>query len=246
MKIKYVTRTDKGYVKTENEDNLGVVQDRHGNYIAAVCDGITNANAGATASKFAIEMLGKRFKKLHRGYKDLDGLKEYLDKLFTRVNDEVYSLGVSRTDLKGLGTTFSGIYFDDNYTICLNCGDSRTYILSTAGELKQVSEDHNYANELKKANLLDSVERLADYRKSYLTKAIGGDIGVKADLFVIDEPVKRYLVCTDGLYKFMEKDRICELLDSDEDLDTIADTILKEVLDNKGYDNISFIIIEKE
>ena len=55
----------------------------------------------------------------------------------------------------------------------------------------------------------------------------------------------RWLVCSDGLYGSMDKQRLSNLL-SMQNLDEAADQMIREALDAGGRDNITLILAEDQ
>ena len=76
-------------------------------------------------------------------------------------------------------------------------------------------------------------------------------IGVRDELFIdieysTVEPGDRFMVCSDGLYKDIRDDEICELLSSDLPVDQSAKKLVDTALERGGSDNITVIVVQAE
>ena len=145
-----------------------------------------------------------------------------------------------------MGTTLSLVYMvDENKAIVAHVGDSRIYFLNNTG-LKQLTIDHSFVSELVKKHRITKKEAENHPQKNILMRAVGGDDRIQVDCFeVLLNGVKKIILCSDGLsdmigFECIEKNLLLD------DIEIIANTLMKKALDAGGRDNISFIIIDLE
>lgn len=236
--MKVVYRSNKGLIRKNNEDNLIVETPK----MFAVADGMGGHLAGDVASYETIHTLGRTdFSNVAS-----DKIKESIIARIKEINCRISELANNNSDLKGMGTTLSLIYMiDENKAVVAHVGDSRIYFLNQTG-LKQLTVDHSFVSELVKKHRITKKEAESHPQKNILMRAVGGDNVIQVDCFeVLLNGVKKIILCSDGLSDMIGFESIEKNLLLD-DIEVIADTLLKKALDAGGRDNISFIIIDLE
>jgi serine/threonine protein phosphatase PrpC len=142
-------------------------------------------NAGEVASAMAIEHL--------RGVA-LNGVAsaEAFAQVVRDLNSAIYASATSDTDQRGMGTTLTAAALlaptenvdQLSQIVIANVGDSRTYLLR-AGELRQLSVDHSYVQELVTEGLLTAEEAHTHPRRNIVTRALGIDAQVSVDTWTM-------------------------------------------------------------
>lgn len=128
--------------------------------------------------------------------------------------------------------------------IIANVGDSRAY-LYRAGELRQLSYDQNFANELR-TKLGFSEERVRTMpNRHVLTMAVGPfeHVLVRTHIERL-EPGDRLLLCSDGLHGPVEHNTIAQLVGAYEDLSYAVEALIQCALQNGGPDNVTAVLLE--
>ncbi len=70
---------------------------------------------------------------------------------------------------------------------------------------------------------------------------------VDVDLFECDwEPGDVLLLCSDGLHGSVEDEDIAEVLQSDLNLETKCELLVRRALNNGGTDNITIILVQND
>ncbi|MGH2557367.1 MAG: SpoIIE family protein phosphatase, partial [Actinomycetota bacterium] len=81
-------------------------------------------------------------------------------------------------------------------------------------------------------------------QRSILTRALGVDEDIPVDELSLDiHPGDRLLLCTDGLTNMVERDRIQEILESEEDPQSACDKLIDEANRAGGDDNITVVVL---
>ena len=232
--------TDTGNLRGQNEDAHIAEQN-----LFAVADGMGGHNAGEVASAMAIEHL--------RGVA-LTGVAsaEAFAQVIRDLNGAIYASATSTTDQRGMGTTLTAAALlapTDNVAqpsqmVIANVGDSRTYLLR-AGELRQLSVDHSYVQELVTEGLLTVEEAHTHPRRNIVTRALGIDSQVSVDTWTI--PMfdgDRFMLCSDGLVDEVPLDEITELMQEHSAPQQIAERLVTAAKRHGGRDNITVIVID--
>ena len=110
-----------------------------------------------------------------------------------------------------MGTTLVAALVNGGEFHVANVGDSRCYLMTGDG-IQQLSEDHSFVAEAMKRGQSEE-EALTSKFKDALTRSIGIDEDVTVDTFgpfPVEEGTALFL-CSDGLYKVMNNDRIRSL-----------------------------------
>lgn len=126
-------------------------------------------------------------------------------------------------------------------------GDSRVYLLS-AGEIRGISRDHSWVEEIVAAGLMNEDEAMHDPRARMITRWLGPpeyrDIGVETARFTIRQP-STILCCSDGLYLYFRADP--ELLAEKEaaavDVQDLVRDLVETALERGGHDDITASVI---
>jgi protein phosphatase len=206
-----------------------------------VCDGCGGLPCGEKASKTVVNSLKFFFTNYY--YKDpVQGIKDAIDYSQTRLIEE----GRQHPECRGMATTLVLVLVRYNKVYYANVGDSRIYFLS-GSELKQISKDDSYVQ-----NLVDSgkitPEEAADHpRKNELTQAMG--INPPPVPHISQHPIvpgddEVILLCTDGLYNMVGHQDIFATLSRSGYIEDKGAELMRTAIENGGYDNITFQLIK--
>ena len=228
--------TDAGKVRQNNEDAL-LIGDGEDETLFVVADGIGGFEAGEVASSLAVEVL--RELRPDRPFKSA----------ITEANRRILAAGRTDEKLSGMGTTVVAIRFGGTQQEPLaevaHVGDSRAYLLR-GGEMNPITEDHSLVAELVRSGDLTRDQAAEHPQKNLITRALGADEDVAVDTTVLPiEAGDRVLLCSDGLSDMVPEARISELLlESPEDPEGTARSLLAAALDAGGNDNITVIVVD--
>jgi serine/threonine protein phosphatase PrpC len=232
--------TDVGNLRGQNEDAHIAEQN-----LFAVADGMGGHNAGEVASAMAIEHL--------RGVA-LNGVAsaEAFAQAVRDLNSAIYASATSDTDQRGMGTTLTAAALlapvenvdQPSQIVIANVGDSRTYLLR-AGELRQLSVDHSYVQELVTEGLLTVEEAHTHPRRNIVTRALGIDAQVSVDTWTM--PMfdgDRFMLCSDGLVDEVPLNEITELMQERSAPQNVAERLVAAAKRHGGRDNITVIVVD--
>ncbi len=246
-------RTDKGNVRTNNEDSYYVGENKHKSFfetekirgVFAVCDGMGGLEYGEVASKIAVRELSKFEKKYSSMKKATDediasAINEYASKANNEIIDKLAELSAK----KG-GSTVSGVVIRGKEMLVFNVGDSRVYLLR-GRRLTQMTRDQTLAEKKLNANIYTKEDEAYKRESHVLTNFLGMDkegCGIKA---AVTKPVKlicgdSVIICTDGLYDMCSAEEIKEAANLKANP---ADELVLKALENGGGDNVSCIVLK--
>ncbi|MEE4311975.1 MAG: protein phosphatase 2C domain-containing protein [candidate division KSB1 bacterium] len=250
MKILMHAKSDPGNLRECNEDYCELDQE---NQLVVMCDGMGGHRAGAIASQLGAHTFTTCYRSSHSELhpliaSDLDpSLQEFAAAAVSSVrlaNLRIFQRSNSDTQLRGMGTTISAAVFRDNTACICHVGDSRVYRLR-GSELKQLTEDHTWVNELIKDNEIREDDPFYEEKRHVLTRALGISDATKID--VIIDPVRKndiYIFCTDGLSNALSADIIREIVQAGaDDLEVSCGTLVESAKRIDGSDNISVALV---
>ncbi len=238
MKFKYVTLTDTGLKRTENEDSFGVFEVENG-LLAVVCDGLGGNKAGDIASKLAVQTISTTFQNLEE--------VEYLERIrlsILEANKIVMEESSKDFDRKGMATTVEALFLKDDTAYWGHVGDSRLYYLKNK-KLKQLSKDHSLVQKLIDEGYLTLKEAENHPNKNIIMRALGDSENVEVDvskLKINPDDSSKFFICTDGVTTVIQNNELEEILISDNS-HYISEVIANLVEKRGAPDNYTFVII---
>ncbi len=236
--MEFSSKTDKGRLREINEDSL-FIKDYGDFAVAAVADGMGGHNAGEIASLCAVEGI-KEFVQSENMAEDTENK---LVLCIEKVNKDIYKKAVTTRGLIGMGTTLTLAVIANNKVSIAHVGDTRAYILSD--KLNQITYDHSYVEELKRMGRITEEEAKTHPGRNQLTRAVGTEDSVKADVYT--KPIESgdiLLLTSDGLTNMLDDERIEEILKESPGLSEALEDMVYEANDNGGPDNITVIALK--
>ena len=240
--MKIVAKTDKGLVRSSNQDAYAVGELPGEVAWAVVCDGMGGEAGGNIASALAVKVISEKITSAYNEKMRDASIKNLLDSAICAANIEVYDMAYSRPDLQGMGTTVVAVIVREKTAYIAHAGDSRAYIVS--GEtIQQITTDHSLVQ-----NMVDRGEITAEQaqhhpKKNLITRAVGVEKRIDIDFSEIDlNDNETLILCTDGLSNFVtNKEMIDDIKDGQ--YYAFADRLVKRANKNGGGDNITVVAI---
>lgn len=206
--------TDVGRVRSHNEDSY-LVDEEIGLYLVA--DGMGGHAGGAHASRACVDIVDRV---VRHGLATLEGLApehqsnaicDLLSAAASEASARIYDQALADERLAGMGTTLTGMLVRGSVAHVVHVGDSRAYLLR-GGTAQQLTDDHSWINEQVQAGLLTEEEAAASDLKHIITRSVGFERGVRADVVPVGiEPGDAILLCSDGMANYFEVDELAKL-----------------------------------
>jgi len=246
MKVIYFT--NKGKVRSNNEDSLLVVDTvisegefqsceykniEKDNFVLVVADGMGGHAKGEVASRIVLESIKELnpFSSNEDIIKALENARNKLEE-YVKVHPEAF----------GMGCAIAGIWINGNNGIAFNIGDCRVYKLIN-GKLIRLTRDHSVVEELLLDGIITPEEARVNPQRHILTSAIMGD-GYTTQMKIFTTPVDislggRFLICSDGLWDELDEEEIKMCISSEEPCEKFLEILTQKPL----RDNVSFIVL---
>ena len=244
FRLEYAWRTDRGRVRSANEDAV-LVHPELG--LLIVADGIGGARAGEVASALAAEVIGERFRCRAVPLANAEAARRFAEAAIEEANAVVWRLGQADPERAGMGTTVVlGAVLSDRLVFGY-VGDSRLYRLRE-GRFEQVLRDHSFIQEVVDQGLFRSREDAIRHGigENLLTRALGSSARVDVSSGSLALATgDLFLLCTDGLTGMVPDDWLCQVLmaSSGNALDPAAEALIRLANERGGADNITLALL---
>ena len=237
--MRYSSFSEKGR-RPNNEDVVFTRFDPRFPLIAAVSDGMGGHAAGEVASRISIDALDTWTREL------CDAPQNVLVDAFFNANAQVVSASENNSKLRGMGATLVAAIFYHDHFITANIGDSRLYHVSR-NEIRQVTFDHSYVQELVRRGFLTAEEARNHPKKNVITRCIGSESSFEPDVFYTRwNPKDLVILCSDGLCDHLSEEEILSLVNQEADLDALCRLLAQTAFDKGSSDNISLVLVRNE
>ncbi|WP_029608691.1 PP2C family protein-serine/threonine phosphatase [Mycoplasma simbae] len=237
-----------GNVRTENQDKVGHFA-KSSTRMIILCDGMGGHFGGAYASKITVNVFNNEFySSMPLEKKDITSYANWFKKCIEQARSEMKKMGQNDEAKLDMGTTVTAAIFDnvDNFLYIFNIGDSRTYVLTAAGDLKQITIDHNLLNRLIREDGMSEAEAKKIRYNSALTSALGPQKKTKIEIFDLSQELHKVhgiLSTSDGVHNFIDKATIEQILKKESSEQKAVESLVRHALDNKSTDNASAVYV---
>jgi protein phosphatase len=228
--------TDVGNKRKLNEDSM-VAQPP----VFVVADGMGGYEAGEIASALTVELL-------RRVIAGSLVQPAAVARALVELNREIHATGAVDGERAGMGTTVVGAVLVESGGVVswliFNVGDSRVYCV-TGGELRQISKDHSYVQELVDEGRLSASNARKHPERNVITRALGASADVEVDYWIRSVVAgERFLLCSDGLTSEVDDLLIGEILRAEMSPQDTADALVLAALEAGGRDNVTVIVVD--
>lgn len=237
------SKTDRGRVRTDNQDAYFAGKITDDSVFAVVCDGMGGANAGNVASELAVRHISEYVIRSYRDGMDMTDTVKTLKNAIVSANISLYDKAVNNAELAGMGTTAVAAFVKDGTAVIAHVGDSRIYLVN--GEIKQLTRDHSVVQSLIESGKITPEDAKVHPRKNVITRALGAeeDVAVDSDCLNLSNG-DTLLLCSDGLTNFLDDKDILTVFQNN-DISAVAERLVEEANKNGGGDNITVVTVTK-
>ncbi len=229
--------SDPGCVRSNNEDFF-LLLPAAGLYVVA--DGMGGAQAGEHASRLAAETV----RDVIQAGPQPASPDDLLD-AFAEANRRVSKDSEDNPEREGMGTTLVAAVENQGDLYIASVGDSRAYLFEK-GELKPVTEDQTWVNEVGRRLGLDEETLKIHPMRHVLTMAIGVSGQLRVHNYKLHpEPGAMVLMCSDGLHGVAPEEEIAKILGSGDSLEAMGNNLVALARAHGGPDNITAVLLRR-
>ena len=233
--------TDKGAVRTQNQDGfyLDVPSERLA--VGVVCDGMGGARAGNIASLVAVETFVDALKAAPQGEEQPAAV---LSRAAEAANAAVFHRAATDPDCRGMGTTMVAVLVVEGTAYLLNIGDSRAYHINADG-IARLTRDHSVVEDMVARGDITPEQARTHPRKNLITRALGAEEHIRADLY--ERQLKSgdfLLLCSDGLSNIVtDQELLYEVIHGGEAREC-CQRLLDIALSRGAPDNVTAVLFQ--
>lgn len=241
MKLKFTGSTDKGNIRSNNQDYYHI--DSEGRFFI-VADGMGGHTGGEEASRIATVEIQTY---LEANWQSSQPAMEILETALLKANQAILADQQINPQRADMGTTVVVVFFPVQETpLCAHVGDSRVYLFRDS-ELQQITEDHTWiAKAIKMHDITPEEGRLHPYRH-VLSRCLGREDLQKVDIQPLDIKLgDSLLLCSDGLTEELTDQDIQSRLQQATSLDTATSSLVEGAKEQGGHDNITVVLVSVE
>jgi serine/threonine protein phosphatase PrpC len=248
LEIEIFGRTDVGRTREDNQDSflcldlsVGALARRSFPWLLAVADGIGGHTGGAQASDLAVRTLEQDIRAGLDGPESA-GPQSLLEQAFQRANRLIFEAASKLPNAAGMGTTLVAALAGTSSAFVSNVGDSRAYLVRK-GRLYPITQDHSWAAEQRKLNVLTPEEIERSPFRTLVTRSLGYENDVKIDTFQIElRPGDDLFLCSDGLYGRVPEKAMGRVFRKTGRIEDICSRLIEAANENGGPDNITAVV----
>lgn len=234
-------KTDVGAFRENNQDAFLTGTFVNGDAWAIVCDGMGGVSGGQIASALCVEKAASVIKKGYRNRMSVKSVKNLLESAISAANAVVFEESLKDNELKGMGTTIVAAVIIGSIAVIAYVGDSRAYIVNDT--ITQITKDHSLVQLMIDTGKITPEEAKNHPDKNIITRAVGVENFVDADIEIIDiSPSDKLLLCTDGLSGAVENSDIQSIIN--EYREVSAEKLIEKALENGSRDNITAVVVD--
>lgn len=240
--MRYASATDKGIVRKNNEDFQAVLNAGQ-DTVFVIADGMGGHAVGELASRTAVEYVLYALPRELESAKNKKDIEDILRLIIEKANVRVYLGSLDNKEFKGMGTTLTIAVLRDWRLYISHIGDCRVYLMH-GSTLDRLTVDHTLVQELVDTGSITEEEALMHPKRHVLLKSLGVNEFMSPDTYSFDiSEGDLILMCTDGLYGYVDETEIRTILRRHKNLDACAAQLVSAANRAGGKDNVTVILI---
>ena len=235
--------SDVGLKREINEDSVLINKEKN---LFLVADGMGGYEIGEIASNIVVETFEQEIlKNRFLNITNEEHLPILLQGFIEKITEEIITYAKEHNIKSNIGSTLVGIYKNSvikNLSI-FHLGDSRVYRIRN-NNMEQLTKDHTLYEEKKKEASLTK-EELEKINKNKLSRAIGNFKAFNIEVsFQKLENNDIFIICSDGVYNFIKKKDLLNIIFNSKDINKALEEIKTIVYSNGARDNLSLIVTQ--
>ncbi len=268
LKVKAFGITDKGKVRTTNEDQfliaeltkamrvwqtslpepkLQVGEERA--HLFLVADGMGGHQAGERASAIAVAAIEQFTLNTFRWFFGANSTEAQraltqFQSALSLADARILAEAADHPELSGMGTTVTMAFHLGAQLCVVHAGDSRAYLFRD-DELHQLTQDHTLMADMVRSGAIRPDEVAGHRLRHVITNVVGGqEPGVTVEAHALEvQAGDRLLLSSDGLTEMVTNDAIAATLRAEPLPEVAARKLLAQVNEGAASDNITLLIV---
>ncbi|GAB3069738.1 Stp1/IreP family PP2C-type Ser/Thr phosphatase [Salinicoccus sesuvii] len=241
--MKVIDRSIRGDYRELNEDVTGIFENGTGQMLMLVADGMGGHRYGDVASRYVHDEIKAAW--IEENLFNVEEGVEFLRRLVMDVNRRMYDYQQENPEYQGMGTTLVLCALIDESIVVLNVGDSRAYAMNDRA-IEQVTSDHSFVNLLVESGEITPEEAKHHPKRNIITKALGTDRLIQADVFRLRNRQYDYLLlASDGLTDNLDDSELHDtIIREGVEISDKASQLVEQAQKSGSTDNISLVLAD--
>ncbi len=240
--MKIFAKTDKGMVRSINQDCFDFeVVDTNFSW-ALVCDGMGGTNSGEIASNLARLCVKNEINKNYKNGLTECEIKNLMLESISKSNKDILEKSLENKEYEGMGTTIDlAVVIGDKLHVA-HVGDSRVYLISK-DKIEQITTDHSMVQEMLDSGEITSEQAKVHPKKNIITRALGVHEQLNTDY--VNKKLEKgdvVFMCTDGLSNYIDMENILKYINKYKEQELVEKFILN-VNELGGNDNTTALVM---
>ncbi len=253
MQYMAIAETDIGITRATNQDSVlikhGKLENGKEILMVIVCDGMGGLSNGEVASATVIKSFAKWFEHnlpMQINVVNIQVIANNWSLMLKELNMKIQNYS-NNINVKGMGTTFTGmLIIGDEYTI-VHVGDSRVY--KNTSKVQQLTKDQTFIEREIQRGTITREQAKNDKRRNMLLQCVGASKVIEPEILYGNMEKGVYLLCSDGFRHEINDDEILEQLNfkalkNKETMHNNTKKLIELVKTRGERDNISAIVIK--
>ena len=239
--------SDVGRKRSQNQDAYLIAPDLR---LFGVADGMGGHFGGEVASDLAVRTIDAHVRR-HRAALEHGGdvriepsqdpAARILAEAVRKANEVIHDTGNKNPDLRGMGTTTTGVLFSGGRAFVAHVGDSRIYLVRS-DRILQLTDDHSVVFQQLKAGLITAEQAKQSPFRHIIMRSVGVDRDVEVDVISVDvKSGDTFVMCSDGLSNLVTDDEINEIV-NEHFLHRVPEVLIDLANERGGSDNITVVV----
>lgn len=237
-------KSDLGKARDINEDAIYIPEEDLGINVYILADGMGGYQGGDVASQLAVTAARSYILNNYEiTFEEKEDILKLVNGAIEYANMVVAEKAKTDKKLNKMGSTLEVLLIIKNDAYIGHVGDSRIYMIRDK-KIKKLTTDHSYIQKLITDGRITKEESSKHPDKNMITKAIGTEILVEAELIHKKLNTNDILIlCSDGLTNLVNDKEILEIVLNSFDED-IAEKLIDKANELGGTDNVSVIVVK--
>jgi len=245
LELEFAQLSDPGKVRGQNEDFIGYAepstpeQVRSHGWLFVLADGCGGHDRGEVASRMAVDTLVSSFYASPAG----EASRGSLQRLVQSANTKICDYAAAMPGASSMATTLVACVLRRDRATVAHVGDSRCYLIRR-GHAAVLTHDHTVVHQQIQLGLLSEEEAAASEVRHQLSRSVGSDSVVNADIDehqLLAEDI--LLLSSDGLHGVVGDEEIKKGLSSQASLEAKSKELIASARSHGGPDNITVVLL---
>ncbi|MDR1763249.1 MAG: protein phosphatase 2C domain-containing protein [Dysgonamonadaceae bacterium] len=246
-KTEYSGQTNKGKVRTENEDAFAVqtVWDKN-HILAVVIDGVGGYKGGKVAAGIAQKVIPDYLKRYPNGER-----LELLKQAVTEANNRIFEEACKEPDLSNMCCVLTAVIveIEKKQINMVHIGDTRLYQYHN-WVLQKLSHDHSLVGYREEIGDLTEEQAMNHPQRNVIGRDVGSSRHETDDKDFIEAavfpllPNSMLMLCSDGLCDMLKSDEMAQILQQNISVYRKINALISLANEKGGKDNITVALVD--